>query len=86
MSKPPKHSTHAKHPKRERPRFAEVVIHSLGEFIDRVTPGQPDPVSGRRRDSGVYRGAPHAYAPILTSLDRLGGTGVEPRRRPGVSP
>src|SRR5579885_2073227 len=60
--------------KQPRPRFTEVVIRSLGEFIDRVTPDEPDPVSGRRRDTGVYRGAPHAYAPILTSLDRLGGT------------
>jgi hypothetical protein len=31
-------------------------------------------VTGRRRDTGVYRGAPHAHAAILTSLDRLGGT------------
>ena len=57
-----------------RPHFTEVIIHSLGEFVDCVTPTQPDPISGRRRDSGVYRGAPHASAPILTSLDRLGGS------------
>ena len=54
--------------------FKEVVIGSLGEFVDRVTPGQPDSVTGRRRDTGVYRGAPNARAAILTSLDRLGGT------------
>jgi hypothetical protein len=54
--------------------FQEVVIESLGEFVDGVTPDQPDAVTGRRRDTGVYRGAPHAYAPLLTSLDRLGGT------------
>src|SRR6185437_3176470 len=52
----------------------EVVIHTLGEFVDRVTPEAPDPVSGRRRDTGVYRGASDAGAPLLTSLDRLGGT------------
>jgi hypothetical protein len=54
--------------------FAEDTIESLGEFIDRVTPRAPDPVTGRRRDTGVYRGAPDANAPLLTSLDRLGGT------------
>jgi hypothetical protein len=59
---------------REPSPFTEIVIRSLGEFVDRVTPGQPDAVTGRRRDTGIYRGAPHAYAPILTSLDRLGGT------------
>jgi hypothetical protein len=39
-----------------------------------VTPGEPDPVTGRRRDTGVYRGGSSAEAPLLTSLDRLGGT------------
>ena len=50
-----------------------VAIHSLGELIDCVTPEKPDPVTGRRRDAGVYRGAYDANAPLLTSLDRLGG-------------
>src|ERR1044072_2269695 len=50
-----------------------VAIHSLGELIDCVTPDKPDPVTGRRRDAGVYRGAVDANAPLLTSLDRLGG-------------
>jgi hypothetical protein len=50
-----------------------IEVHSLGELIDRVTPGEPDPVTGRRRDSGVYRGSGHADWPLLTSLDRLGG-------------
>jgi len=54
--------------------FAEYEIHSLGEFIDRVTPEMPDSVTGRRRDTGVYRGSSQANAPLLTSLDRLGGT------------
>jgi hypothetical protein len=54
---------------------AEVEIRSLGELVDRVTPGIPDPVSGRRRDTGVYRGAADASAPLLTSLDRLGEAG-----------
>lgn len=50
-----------------------VEITSLGQFIDAVTPDQPDPVTGRRRDTGVYRGAADAQAPLLTTLDRLGG-------------
>ena len=49
-----------------------VVIHSLGEFVDRVTPSEPDSVTGRRRDTGVYRGSSNAKNPLLTSLDRLG--------------
>jgi hypothetical protein len=53
---------------------ADVIIRSLGELIDCVTPGAPDAVTGRRRDTGVYRGADRADAPLLTSLDRLGGT------------
>jgi hypothetical protein len=51
----------------------DVTIRSLGEFVDRVTPGTPNPVTGRRRDKGVYRGSAVAAAPLLTSLDRLGG-------------
>jgi hypothetical protein len=50
-----------------------IEISSLGEFIDRVTPTAPDRVTGRRRDFGVYRGSSDADAPLLTSLDRLGG-------------
>jgi hypothetical protein len=53
--------------------ITSVSIHSLGELIDRVTPDKPDPVTGRRRDAGVYRGASDAHAALLTSLDRLGG-------------
>lgn len=52
----------------------DISISTLGEFIDRVTPATPDRVTGRRRDTGVYRGASDADAPLLTSLDRLGGT------------
>jgi hypothetical protein len=51
----------------------EIVVHSLGEMIDQVTPSEPDPITGRRRDSGIYRGAFDASHPLLTSLDRLGG-------------
>lgn len=54
----------------------EIRITSLGELIDQVTPTEPDPKTGRHRDSGVYRGASDASRPLLTSLDRLGG--VEP--------
>ena len=50
-----------------------VRIHSLGELLDRVTPDAPDSVTGRRRDSGVYRGVGDSRWPMLTSLDRLGG-------------
>lgn len=51
----------------------EIVVHSLGEFVDVVTPREPDRQTGRRRDTGVYRGASNATRPLLTSLDRLGG-------------
>jgi hypothetical protein len=50
-----------------------IPIQSLGDLIDRVTPDKPDPVTGRRRDAGVYRGAADVEATLLTSLDRLGG-------------
>jgi hypothetical protein len=52
----------------------EVVVTSLGDLIDKVTPTEPDPRTGRRRDSGVYRGEGDARWPLLTSLDKLGGT------------
>jgi hypothetical protein len=52
----------------------EHIIRSLGELIDLMTPLEPDPETGRLRDAGVYRGASAADRPILTSLDRLGGT------------
>ena len=52
----------------------EMPVHSLGEFVDVVTPREPDPQTGRRRDTGVYRGGSDAKRPLLTSLDRLGGT------------
>ncbi|HEU5304143.1 MAG TPA: hypothetical protein VFU40_05815 [Gemmatimonadales bacterium] len=51
----------------------EVVVTSLGDLIDKVTPSQPDPNTGRRRDSGVYRGDGDARGPLLTSLDKLSG-------------
>jgi hypothetical protein len=54
--------------------ISEVVVSSLGDLIDKVTPSQPDPRTGRRRDSGVYRGDGDASWPLLTSLDTLGGT------------
>jgi hypothetical protein len=52
----------------------ENVVRSLGEFVDLVTPSEPDNRTGRRRDTGVYRGSHHANSPLFTSLDRLGGT------------
>jgi hypothetical protein len=68
-------SSHEKEPEKapSSGTIREIVITSLGEFIDRVTPEEPDRVTGRRRDSGVYRGASEADAPLLTTLDRLGG-------------
>jgi hypothetical protein len=51
----------------------EISIESLGELIDSLTPGEPDPRTGRRRDVGVYHGSSHAHGPLLTTLDRLGG-------------
>jgi hypothetical protein len=53
--------------------ISEVKINSLGELIDQVTPPVPNPQTGRRRDSGVYRGMRDAGWPLLTSLDQLGG-------------
>ncbi len=50
-----------------------VTITSLAELIAKVTPVDPDPATGRHRDSGVYRGAANAAWPVLTSLDILGG-------------
>ncbi len=52
---------------------AEIKIKTLGELLDQVTPPEPDPATGRRRDSGVYRGMSDARWPLLTSLDQLGG-------------
>jgi hypothetical protein len=52
--------------------IAEVEVRSLGALLDQVTPADPDPVTGRRRYSGVFRGSP-VIGPLLTSLDRLGG-------------
>ena len=52
----------------------EVVVRSLGDLIDKVTPTEPDPRTGRRRDSGVYRGDQDAGGPLLTSLDKLSGS------------
>jgi hypothetical protein len=53
----------------------EIVVHSLGEFVDVVTPREPDRQTGRRRDTGVYRGASDASGPLLSTLDRLGSGG-----------
>lgn len=55
--------------------ITEVVVRSLGDLIDKVTPTEPDPRTGRRRDSGVYRGDADASWPLFTSLDMLGGAG-----------
>jgi hypothetical protein len=53
--------------------ITEVVVTSLGDLIDQVTPSEPDPATGRRRGTGVYRGGADARWPLLTSLDRLSG-------------
>jgi hypothetical protein len=51
----------------------EIAVTSLGDLIAQTTPSEPDPASGRRRSSGIYRGAADASWPLLTSLDHLGG-------------
>ena len=51
----------------------ELTIRSLGELIEAVTPPEPDPQTGRKRDTGVYHGSKSAAHALLTSLDRLGG-------------
>jgi hypothetical protein len=50
-----------------------VTITSLSELMGQVTPADPDPATGRRRDNVVYRGGANAEWPLLTSLDILGG-------------
>ena len=50
-----------------------VTIDSLADLIAKVTPPSPDPATGRRRDTGVYRGEANAAWSLLTSLDILGG-------------
>jgi hypothetical protein len=53
--------------------ITEILVTSLGDLIDKVTPPEPDPRTGRRRDSGVYRGDNDAGLPLFTSLDKLSG-------------
>jgi hypothetical protein len=38
-------------------RIKEIAAETLGELVDTIPPTAADPVTGRRRDSGVYRGA-----------------------------
>jgi hypothetical protein len=52
----------------------EISVATLGELIDHLTPLVPDAKTGRRRDTGIYRGGAGIDTPLLTSLDRLGGT------------
>jgi hypothetical protein len=54
-------------------RFREIVVRSLGELIDKSTPAEQDPVSGRFRNYSVYRGVSADPLSFLTTLDRLGG-------------
>jgi len=61
----------------------DVAVASLGDLVDQVTPREPDPVSGRRRDTGVYRGMAEASRTLLTSLDRLGGA-AQPHGKRGL--
>lgn len=53
--------------------IVETITTTLGELIDALTPPQPDPATGHRRDRGIYRGVRDARRPLLTSLDQLGG-------------
>jgi hypothetical protein len=50
-----------------------IEVKSLGELLDRTTPNEPDPASGRLRDTSIYRGVAHRDGPLLSSLDRLAG-------------
>ncbi|MBA3889321.1 MAG: FRG domain-containing protein [Gemmatimonadaceae bacterium] len=50
----------------------EIVVTTLGELVDKVTPAEPDPQSGRRRGTGIYRGSAASARTLVTSLDRLG--------------
>lgn len=52
----------------------EIPVRTVGQLVDALTPREADPVTRRRRDSGVYHGASSPEQPLLTSLDRLGGT------------
>jgi hypothetical protein len=52
-------------------KIQEIEVRSLTELLDAVTPGSPDPASGRLRDTSVYRGSANAEWSLLTSLDRL---------------
>jgi FRG domain len=53
--------------------ITEVTVTNLSDLLAKITPSEPDPLTGRRRDTGVYRGAANASWPLLTSLDTLGG-------------
>lgn len=55
-------------------KFRVVEVRTLGELVDRCTPAERDPESGRLRNYSVFRGvAGCELAGLLTSLDRLGG-------------
>ena len=61
--------------------ITEITVHSLGELLDRCTPPEPDPVTGRRRDTGVYHGAFDATAATFEdTVIRSGDSEVEFRR------
>ena len=53
--------------------IGEVCVETLGELVDRATPSEYDPASGRLRAASVFRGSKCADWGLLTSLDRLGG-------------
>jgi hypothetical protein len=56
-----------------QPDVREIIVSSLDELVEAVTPPAPDPQTGRFRDTGVYRGTHDPDLPLLTSLDRFGG-------------
>jgi hypothetical protein len=53
--------------------FQQTRVESLGELIDRTTPKERDPESGRKRSYSIFRGVSNSSWNLLTSLDRLGG-------------
>lgn len=54
-------------------KIKEIIVKSLGELIDAVTPSKQNKISGRLRDIAIYRGLADKSTELLTSLDRLGG-------------
>ena len=42
--------------------ITEITVTNLSDLLAKITPSEPDPLTRRRRDTGVYRGAGDAWA------------------------